>query len=152
MRALNPYATLQEVLRTIKQTAQRPAGSGWGNDLGWGILDGGAALDAIRRVDHLAPVSSLVVPRLARHRRFRLRWSGYDQQRPGLIASGIAYYEVYVKAGSSWRLIARTATRTVTFRGRRRHRYTFEVIAVDHAGNRQVHPGRASTRVWRRAR
>ncbi len=47
MRTLNPYATLTDVLTTLKRTAQRPAGAGWSPDLGWGILNAGAALDAI---------------------------------------------------------------------------------------------------------
>ena len=29
MRALNPYAALTDVMRTLKRTAQRPAGTGW---------------------------------------------------------------------------------------------------------------------------
>ncbi|HEY2769757.1 MAG TPA: S8 family serine peptidase, partial [Solirubrobacteraceae bacterium] len=39
MRVLNPYATLQDILTTVKQTAQRPANAGWGQDLGWGIIN-----------------------------------------------------------------------------------------------------------------
>jgi hypothetical protein len=41
MRALNPFASLREILRTLKQTAQRPPGTAWTDDLGWGILDAG---------------------------------------------------------------------------------------------------------------
>src|SRR3954452_2808498 len=53
---LNPFATLQEKLRLIKATARR-GGGGWSSDLGWGIIDAARAVDAARRVDHLAPSS-----------------------------------------------------------------------------------------------
>jgi subtilisin family serine protease len=153
MRVLNPYASLPDVVRTLKQTAQRPAGAGWTNDLGWGILDAGAALDAIRRLDRLPPVSHLYAPRLTHRRVFELRWFGRDQQRPGLIASGIAYYELYVSVnGGRLRLLARTTHQTLRFRGRPGFRYAFELFAVDRAGNREVHPLRLTTRVARRAR
>ena len=57
MRALNPYASLTDLLRIIKQTASRPPGVGFTSDLGWGILNAGAALDATRRLDRLPPTS-----------------------------------------------------------------------------------------------
>jgi subtilisin family serine protease len=43
IRHLNPDLSAGEIVTLIKQTARRPAGSGWTPDLGWGILDGGAA-------------------------------------------------------------------------------------------------------------
>ena len=148
MRALNPYATLRDILRTLKQTARRPPHTGWTGELGWGILDASAALEAIRRVDRLAPVARLVAPRVARRRSFTLTWSGHDQQRPELIASGIAYYLLYVTVDGGRRtLIARTRRRRLTFTGRAGDRYTFLLVAVDRAGNRQVHPARAVTQV-----
>ena len=36
-RALNPDAHAADVIRALKQTATRPAGSGWNPELGWGI-------------------------------------------------------------------------------------------------------------------
>jgi subtilisin family serine protease len=59
MRALNPYASLTDLLEIIKRTAQRPAGTGWSSDNGWGILNADAALDATRHLDRLAPVSRI---------------------------------------------------------------------------------------------
>jgi hypothetical protein len=157
MRALNPYASLQDILRILKQTAQRPAGTGWSANLGWGIIDAGAALSATRVLDRLGPVSRLLAPRLAHHRSFELRWSGHDQQRPGLIASGIARYEVYVAVGGGShparaRLIADTGHHSLRFHGRPGVRYEFSVVAIDRAGNRERHAVRASTRVVRSAR
>ncbi len=153
MRALNPYATLNDILRIIKLTARRPAGTSWDVNLGWGILDAGAAMGAVRRVDHLAPVAHLSAPRIAHHRTFVVRWSGHDEKIPGLVASGIARYEVYVKAGRGRvRRIASTTRHRLRFHGRRGLRYVFTVVAVDRAGNRQRHPTRRVTRVGRHAR
>jgi subtilisin family serine protease len=153
MRTLNPYATLSDVLTALKRTAQRPAGTGWTADLGWGILNAGAALNAIRRVDRLAPVSVVSAPRTTKSRTFVVRWSGHDVQRPGLIASGIARYEIYVRTdGRRARLIDRTAGHRLTFHGRPGARYQFFAIAIDHAGNRESHPVDVTTRVARGAR
>jgi hypothetical protein len=150
MRALNPFATAAEVLRTLKQTAQRPTGTGWTQNLGWGVLDARAALDAIRRVDHLAPMARLLAPHVTHRRSFRLRLRGSDASYPGLIPSGIAYFEVYVSVdGGRKRPLARTARRALRFRGRPGHRYTFSVVAFDRSGNRQVHPAQATARVAR---
>ncbi len=44
VRHLNPDMPAAEIVRLLKQTARRPAGTGWTADLGWGILDAGAAL------------------------------------------------------------------------------------------------------------
>jgi hypothetical protein len=152
MRALNPYATLADVLRILKQTAQRPRGTGWSAELGWGVLDAGAALAATRVLDRLPPVARLFAPAISHHRSFVLRWSGHDQQHPGLVASGIRRFEVYVRAGSRrWRRIADTSGHTLRFRGRPGVKYTFSVVAIDRAGNRERQSGRASTRVARNA-
>ncbi len=148
MRVLNPYASLEDILRTLKETAARPRGSAWGSDLGWGILDAGAALDSIRRLDRLAPVSQVHVPQVVRPGVFVVSWSGHDRRRAGLIASGVAYYDVYVRQGGGpVRRIARTAGHSLRFRGRAGTSYVFYTVAVDHAGNAESHPVRETTRV-----
>ncbi len=148
MRVLNPYASLADILRTLKETAARPRGTGWSTDLGWGLLDAGAALDAIRSLDRLPPVSQVHVPRVVRPGIFVVSWSGHDQRRPGLIASGIAYYKVYVREnGERARLIARTTAHKLRFKGRSGASYVFYTVAVDRAGNAEVHPVRETTRV-----
>jgi subtilisin family serine protease len=153
MRVLNPDATLADVLTTLKRTAQRPTATGWTNDLGWGILNAGAALDAIRRIDRLAPVSKLVAPRVSNRRKFALRWSGHDQTRPEVVASGLARFEIYVRVnGSRPKLIAKTSHHSMSFRGRPGHRYVFFAVAIDHAGNRQRKAVDVTTRVARGAR
>jgi serine protease len=153
MRGMNPYATVADIITTLKRTATRPAGTGWTSDLGWGILNAGAALEASRRIDRLSPVSHVLAPRVARRRSFVLRWVGHDQRRPELIASGISVYEVYVRAGHRRpRRLARTFRHTLVIRGRPRGRYVFFTVAVDRAGNRESHPVDAVTRVARTAR
>jgi hypothetical protein len=153
MRVLNPDATLADVLTTLKRTAQRPAGTGWTSDLGWGILNAGAALDVIRRIDRLPPVSQLVAPRISNRRRFVLRWSGHDQTRPEVYASGLARFYIYVRVnGSRSKLIAATSRHSMAFAGRPGSRYVFFSVAVDRAGNRQVRAVDVTTRVARRAR
>jgi subtilisin family serine protease len=146
MRVLNPYASLHDILTTIKRTARRPPHARWSPNLGWGILDADAAIRAIRRVDRLAPIAGLHAPRLSRRPSFLLSWSGHDQRRPGLIASGIASFRLYVSVdGGPRRLIASTARHRLNFHGLPGHRYTFFLFAVDHAGNRQLHAARATT-------
>jgi serine protease len=148
MRVLNPYASLADILRTLKQTAARPRGSGWSSDLGWGILDAGAALDSIRHLDRLAPVSQVHVPRLVRPGVFVVSWSGHDLRPAGLFASGIAHYDLYVrKDGGRARRIARTAAHGVRFPGRAGASYVFYTVAVDRAGNAESHPVQETTRV-----
>jgi serine protease len=148
MRALNPYASLGDVLQTLKRTAQRPRDTGWNSNLGWGILDAGAAVDVIRHLDRLAPVSRLTAPRVTSSPGFVLRWSGHDQRRPGLATSGIAYYEVYASTGGGRpRRIARTRAHSLRFRALPGVRYVFYSVAVDRAGNREAQPVRVLTRV-----
>ncbi len=152
MRVLNPYASLADILRTIKRAAHRPSRVGWTSNLGWGILDADAALEAIRRVDRLAPISRLKSPPVSRDRSFLLTWTAHDQQRPELIASGIAYFKLYVSVdGGPRRLVVRTGARRFEFTGRPGHRYRFFLFAYDHAGNRQLHAARAGTFVARTA-
>jgi len=153
MRELNPFATLADVLKTLKLTAQRPAGSGFGGDLGWGILNAGAALEVIRSVDRLPPVSKLRAPRVSHRRNIQLRWSGHDQQWPQLIASGIAKFKVYLRLGRHRsRLLVTTKRHKFTFHGKPGQNYAFYVVAIDKAGNREQKPAVMRTRVVAGAR
>ena len=150
MRALNPYASLTDLLEIIKQTAQRPAGTGWSSDNGWGILNAGAALDATRHLDRLAPVSRISAPRVTTQQTLLLRWSGHDQRHAPLTTSGIAYYLVFdrVNGGRTHRL-ARTSHHTLKFRTHPGDRYMFWTVAVDKAGNHEAKLARVQTRVPR---
>jgi serine protease len=148
MRAMNPYASLTDLLEIIKRTAQRPAGTGWSTDNGWGILNAGAALDATRHLDRLAPVSRVSAPRVTTSETLLLRWSGHDQRHVGLTTSGIAYYLVFdrVNGGRTHRL-ARTTRHALKFRTHPGNRYVFWTVAVDKAGNHETKPVRVKTRV-----
>jgi hypothetical protein len=152
VRHLNPDLTIGQILTILKQSARRPAGSGWTPDLGWGILDAGAALDAARRVDVRAPTSRLRAPRRSRRAVVRLRWSGSDPAPAGLVPSGIARFQIYAVTGGRTRRIASTRRRSMRFRGRPGRRYRFYSVAVDAAGNRELRPHRASTRILRARR
>jgi serine protease len=152
IRHLNPDLDVDEIVRLVKETARRPAGTGWTPELGWGILDAGAALTRAAAIDERAPRSR--VARLARrtHRRtITVRWSGADTAPAGVRASGISRFELWrsTNGGRFRRLLSTTRTsRRVTLR--RGSRYAFYTVAVDHAGNREPAPKRADASVTRR--
>ena len=144
---MNPYASVHDVIETLKRTAQRPPERSWNGGLGWGVLDAGAAVDAIRRLDRLAPVSRLTAPRSTASDQIVLRWSGHDRRRRGLATSGIAYYDVYVATdGDKPRRIARSRRHALSFDIRPGHTYAFYSVAVDRAGNRESKPVRTVVR------
>jgi len=147
VRHLNPDLPVARVLRVLKETARRPAGTGWTPDLGWGIVDAGAAVDAARAIDLRAPSSRLQAPRRSRSAAVTLRWSGADRALAGVRASGVARYEVFAaRGGGVPRRVATTSRRSVRFRGVRGATYRFFTVAVDRAGNREPRPARADAR------
>ncbi len=137
VRAANPRLRRAAVVRIMKQTATRAAG-GWTTELGWGILNAGAAVQ--RAVQFAADT---VAPRTSRRggrrrsvrRRFTLKWRGRDLAPPGVAAAGIESYSVYARRGTRYKLIAVTTNTSYRLRGRRGKRYTFAVRARDLAGN-----------------
>jgi serine protease len=149
-RHLNPDLTAADIVRLIKETARRPAGV-WTDDLGWGILDAGAALTRAARIDRRAPTSRVkrLAPRTAK-RELTVSWSAADTAPRGVRASGIARYELWraTDGGRFKRLYTTTRTsRRVTLR--RGGRYRFYSVAIDHAGNREPAPKQADTRIAR---
>jgi hypothetical protein len=141
VRRLNPDLGAAEVIRVLKQTASRPAGSGWSSDLGWGILDAGAAVDAARAIDAHRPVSRASAPRTTRHSIITLTWRGSDPAPPGVVASGIARFEVFRITGSGRpvRLAVLPASRSsLRVRVSPGKTYGWLTIAVDRAGNREL--------------
>jgi len=151
IRHVNPRLRAADVIRIIEQTATRPAGSGWNQDLGWGILNAAAALQAAQGIDRTPPTSRLTAPsRVRAGRTFTLRWTGHDPAPAGLKASGIARFEVWRSVnGQAARRIASTARHSLRLKARAGSRYAFFTIAVDKAGNRQRRPKhpQARTRV-----
>jgi serine protease len=151
VRQVNPGATAKDVIRALKETASRPAGSGWNADLGWGIVDAAAAVTAVRAIDRTAPESKLTGrTRIRGARSFTLRWSGQDPAPAGLTSSGIDVYEVFRSANRRpYRRIKRTRATKLKVAVQPGSRYRYYTIAVDKAGNREVIPPRPdlSTRV-----
>jgi subtilisin family serine protease len=147
VKHLNPDLKAADVIRILKRTARRPAGTGWTPELGWGILDGGAALAAARVVDRTPPVSTLTAPAVVSGRSFVLRLSGRDPARPGLVASGIDHYEVWRSIdGGRARRIASTSQSALRVGARPGVRYAFYSLAVDRAHNREVRVRRSDAR------
>ena len=50
VRQVNPDLSARQVARLLKDTAKRPPGTGWTPELGWGIVDAGAATTAARAI------------------------------------------------------------------------------------------------------
>ncbi|MDX6697699.1 MAG: serine protease [Solirubrobacteraceae bacterium] len=148
MRRLNPDASALDVIRLLKQTARRPAG-GWTQDLGWGILDAGAAMEAAAALDRRAPQSRARAPRSTRARRFRVRWSAADAGPPGVRVSGVGVVELWRATGrGAYRRIGRFAhAHSTLVRGVPGPSYSFATVAVDAAGNREARPPRADVSV-----
>jgi serine protease len=147
MRRLNPDAGAADVIRLLKQTARRPTGA-WTEQLGWGVLDAGAAVEAILRLDLRAPVSRARAARRTRARRFRVRFAVRDPAPAGVRASGVRAVELWRAVdGGRFRRIARTVRRSVLVRGTPGHRYAFFTVAEDRAGRREARPRRADVTV-----
>jgi subtilisin family serine protease len=148
VRHLNPDLTAADVIQIIKRTARQPAGGGWNADLGWGILNAGAAVAAARQTDRRAPVSKLTSSRRLSHGHLTLRISGSDSAPAGVVASGIAHFEIWRSLnGATARRITNTGKRTLRIKAARGSTYAFYSIAVDQAGNRESPPRRADARV-----
>jgi serine protease len=149
VRQLNPDMGAQEIAQVIKQTARRPAGAGWNPELGWGILDAGAALVAARALDRRPPSSRIRrVPRRTRRTAVTLRWTGRDVPRSGVVRSGLGRFQLWRSLdGRRARRLLSTTRRSRRVRLRRGHRYAFYTLAVDKAGNREAVPRRPDVRI-----
>ena len=146
VKAFNPDMTAADVIRLMKESAR---GDAFSDDLGWGIVDAGAAVAAARRIDRTPPVSKLRAPTSAT-RRIDLTWTGSDPSRPGLVPSGVRRYEVYAsRDDGAYRRIQTTTATSTRFTVARGGRYAFFTLAIDRNGNREARPARAdaSTRV-----
>jgi serine protease len=149
VRHLNPDMAPTEIVRVLKQTARRPPGTGWTPDLGWGILDAGAALALARTIDRRPPFSKIRRMGARTHRtRLTLRWRGGDQPRAGVFESGLSGVELWRSLdGRRPRKLLSTRKRSIRVTLRRGHRYQFFTIGVDKAGNRELPPRVADVRV-----
>ena len=149
-RALNPDATAADVIRVLKQTATRPSGA-WSPELGWGIVNAAAALNATASIDRRPPTSKLRGPTRVRiARTSTLTWTGRDAALPKLRASGIAHFDIFRSTNrGAYKRIKRTSSTSLRVKMRAGSRYRFYTIAVDKAGNREAVPPKPdlSTRV-----
>jgi subtilisin family serine protease len=146
MRTLNPDLGPLDVVRLLKRTARRHGG--WNADLGWGILDAGAALRAAQQTDRRRPASRLRAGKV-RGGSVPLLWVGVDRSPRGIVSSGIDHFDVFVtRDGGRRRLIARTRQHTLRWRLRSGHFYAFFTEAVDRAHNRERQPSRAGAHVY----
>lgn len=142
VRHLNPDMPAREIVRLLKQTARRPPGVGWTPELGWGILDAGAALALARTIDRRPPFSKLRrMARRTHHTRLTLRWRGGDQPRAGVFESGLQGVELWRSLdGRKARRLLSTRKRAIRVSVKRGHRYRFFTIGVDRAENREAPP------------
>jgi serine protease len=144
--ALNPHLTTAEKLRLIKASARRQGG--WSPELGWGILDAGAAVDAARRVDRVAPGS---VVRVAgrRGRRVRLAFGASDRGGgDGLVPSGVTRIELYGRRDRRpERVLRRLSSRRSIVVRLRPGLWRLRTRAIDAAGNAEPLPPAADARV-----
>lgn len=150
---LNPFLSLRDKLTLIKQTARRTGG--WSPELGWGIIDAGAAAGAARRIDRRAPGSRARAKRRLRLKprsrrvRIRVRWRGSDPAgAPALLPSGVRSYDLYAKRGRGrYRRVRKATRRRSALLRLRPGIYRFYTRALDKAGNREAKPRRADVRV-----
>jgi subtilisin family serine protease len=149
IRHLNPDIGSLEIGRVIKQTARRAPGTAWNPELGWGILDAGAALRLAQTLDRRPPVSKIRrTPRRTRRTSVTLRWRGADVPRAGVVISGLAGYELWRSVdGRAARRILTTRRTSARVRVRRGARYAFFTVAVDAAGNREPAPAAPDVRI-----
>ena len=153
-RKLNPDASAAEIIRTLKETATRPAGSGWNPELGWGVIDAAAAMSAVRAIDHRAPESRLTGrKRVRKARSVTLKWTGVDPAPAALAPSGVDVYEVFRSANrGAYRRIKRTRKSSLKMKVKPGSLYRLYTVAIDKAGNREERPSKPdlSMRVDRR--
>lgn len=155
IRAHNPDLSGAEVVWMIKQSARRPSG-GWNTDLGWGILDAGAALAAAHTVDRRPPSSRASAPKRVRAKRTKagtrarvlVRSRTTDAAAPGVQAAGVRRVSLYRAKGKG--PLRRIGTMT---RGARRVRvkagstYRFATRAMDQRNNAEALPRKADVTV-----
>jgi subtilisin family serine protease len=154
VRDANPDLDAADVIRVLKQSAQREPGTAWSPEIGWGVVDARAAVDLAMTLDRRAPTSSIIAPAVTAGRTVRLRLQSTDTAAPGVPVAGVKEVRVYQIAGHGRaREVATVATPAAVVRlpVRAGHRYTFYTRAVDKAGNVERRPRQpdAQTRIAR---
>ncbi len=146
VRVLNPDLAGRQVVRLLKRTAARPQGTGWSDQLGWGILDAGAALEAARDSDARAPRTRLTATATRTAGTIALRWRATDAGPPGVRVSGVRSVALTLVRLRDQRVARRISLRTrvhaFRLRGEPGERYGVVARALDRAGNREPRPRR----------
>jgi subtilisin family serine protease len=148
VRNANPGLSAAGVVRVIKDTAKRQ--DGWSAGLGWGIVDGYAAVDAARRIDLRAPRATFRTrSRTIAGTRVTLSWTVTDKAPRPLVASGVRRVEVWrsVDGGRFARVGATAASRLAVSVPQGTVRYALR--GVDRAGNRAGITKRATVTITR---
>jgi hypothetical protein len=143
VRSVSPKLTNLSVNYIIKESANQ---SGWNSELGWGLVDAGAAVALAKSftADTRSPVTKARGRRSRNSGRiFKLRWRSKDLAPPGVSPSGVLAYKVYAKRSGSYKFVGETTDSFLRFRGSPGKKYSFYVQAQDRAGNVEAPPGSA---------
>ena len=148
--SVNPDLKNFQVAEIMKQSAARPAGTGWTPDAGWGLLDAAAAVELASHYDSVAPTAELIVPGpVSADPVVEVSWSGSDAGFAGNPASGIATYELFyrVDGGKPESWLSAGKARGARFKGRIGNHYAFVLRVTDASGNvTELRPVRVSLR------
>jgi serine protease len=143
VRHLNPDLSAPALIRLLKQTATRPAGAAWTSDLGWGIVNGGAAAALAKTIDARPPRTSIksTTAKVVSGSAVTLRFNHLDEGPSGVLVSGYRSLQIWrsTNGGKAVR-IATTAKNSLKVSVRRGSRYSFYTRGLDKAGNREPVP------------
>ena len=146
VRALNPGLRAREVVRLLKESARRPDGEGWTAELGWGVLDAGAAVTKASTLDVTAPTSKVrVLPARVRSRRLSIGFVTSDEGPSRVRETGVSRVDVFMRRdrGRMKRIASvRDGRRPPPVKLEPGHRYGFATRAFDAAGNSEPLPKR----------
>jgi len=143
VRDLNPDLGPADVIRTLKRSAQRRRGSGWSNDLGWGIVDAAAAVRLAATLDRRPPASQLSVAGPPTGGAVEVAVSADDELGPvGVRVSGLRTVRIYAaRDGGAPEVVGQVrAAGSATVRLAGGHSYALYSVAVDRAGNEEAPP------------
>jgi serine protease len=88
IRQLAPSLSAAQIIQLLKSTARRPPRSGWSPELGWGILDAGAAVSAAQALSLHAPATPARPARRRSSRRGARCRASHRSRRAGRSSSG----------------------------------------------------------------
>jgi serine protease len=153
IRAVKPNMPNTIVVHLIKATASHCGA--YGNGIGWGIVRADEAVAAALGKDIDPPGSNVrsakrikrrgASGRLGSRRMVKIRLQSKDVRQPrcakDLPVSGVKMVIVLAsRNGGTYHRIGKTRTSSLTFRPKRKGRYSFYSVAVDKDGNREAPP------------